>query len=213
MSRFNRLFSYTITIIVLITILEYLHYNFYSTTFHISPIPIASYRQRSGCFCARPELPLRPQGNLTDTSSSLCNIYATRRGPHQRIIAISLFGPKENKLFQFNKSLSFLDELIQDMNKIYPDNFTLRIYHDDTVNVTDVICPTECKNPNVDFCSVQEKLFIPPKIWRFIPAGDPLVDISRYRRVRWHFEPNHWCTWIFLDPLNLHGWITSSFSF
>ncbi|CAF4125183.1 unnamed protein product, partial [Rotaria sp. Silwood1] len=24
---------------------------------------------------------------------------------------------------------------------------------------------------------MESKLFIPPKIWRFIPAGDPLVDI------------------------------------
>ncbi|CAF3299161.1 unnamed protein product, partial [Rotaria sp. Silwood2] len=24
---------------------------------------------------------------------------------------------------------------------------------------------------------MNSKLFIPPKIWRFIPAGDPLVDV------------------------------------
>jgi hypothetical protein len=51
---------------------------------------------------------------------------------------------------------------------------------DDTINMSDVICPIECQNPNVDFCSMRYKLFIPPKIWRFIPAGDPLVDISKY---------------------------------
>ncbi|CAF3513622.1 unnamed protein product, partial [Rotaria sp. Silwood2] len=39
-------------------------------------------------------------------------------------------------------------------------------------------CPIECRNHNVDFCSMNSKLFIPPKIWRFIPAGDPLVDAN-----------------------------------
>jgi hypothetical protein len=155
-------------VFLLSTVLVYL-------AFPLIPTPINSYRQRSGCSCSRHELPLR---NLTTRPLSLCSIYATHRGPHQRIIAISLFGPKENKMFQFNRSLTFLHELIQDMNRIYPDNFTLRVYHDDTIHLSDVICPIECKHPNVDFCSVHNKLFIPPKIWRFIPAGDPLVDIS-----------------------------------
>jgi hypothetical protein len=65
------------------------------------------------------------------------------------------------------------------MNKIYSDGYILRIYHDNTINTTDFICPIECKHPNVDFCDMNHKLYIPPKIWRFIPAGDPLVDISK----------------------------------
>jgi hypothetical protein len=108
----------------------------------------------------------------------LCNQYSIHRGPNQRIISISLFGPKENKMFQTNKSLSLLSELINDINKIYSDGFILRIHHDDTISMSNVICPIECQNSNVDFCNMSTKLFIPPKIWRFIPAGDPLVDIS-----------------------------------
>jgi hypothetical protein len=65
------------------------------------------------------------------------------------------------------------------MNTVYSDGFILRIYHDDSINATDVICPIECEHPNVDFCDMKHKLYIPGKIWRFIPAGDPLADISK----------------------------------
>ena len=141
---------------------------------------VDNYRP-SKCSCLEPELSsftLSSTSNLTNSQSSLCSHYATRRGPHQRIISISLFGPKENKMFQLNQSLTFLNELIHDVNKIYPDNFVLRIHHDDTIGLLDVICPIKCRHQNVDFCNMNSKLFIPPKIWRFIPAGDSLVDIS-----------------------------------
>ena len=143
----------------------------------------AEHLKQGECSCFRPKLPQLTTFNATvnrsGTHSSLCSDYATRRGPHQRIISISLFGPKENKIFQYNRSLTFLKQLIKDVNLIYPDDFILRIYHDNTINPSDVICPTECENANVDFCQITN-LYIPPKIWRFIPAGDPLVDISKY---------------------------------
>lgn len=139
-------------------------------------VEIDSYRQRKECSCFRSALPLNVGIN---GKSSLCNDYATYRGAHQRVIAISLFGPKENKMFQFNRSLTFLQELINDLNLIYPDNFLLRVYHDETIDIGEVVCPIECANPNVDFCSITEKKYIPPKIWRFIPVGDPFVDLSK----------------------------------
>lgn len=148
--------------------------------FHASPHSFfsifvqADHYRRPECSCSRPALPF----NRTNTTSHLCSPYATRRGPNQRVIGISLFGPKENRMFQVNRSLTFLHELINDMNLIYPDGFILRVHHDQTIGLSDIVCPIECANPNVDFCSMDSKLFIPPKIWRFIPAGDPLVDIS-----------------------------------
>ncbi|CAF3436162.1 unnamed protein product [Rotaria sp. Silwood1] len=151
---------------------------------HYTPIAINSlrfnYRRRPECTCYRHRLPRFDFNlilNLIENQTFLCSDYATRRGPHQRIISISLYGPKENKRFQYNQSLSFLHELINDVNTIYSDNFILRIHHDDTISLSDVICPIECRHHNVDFCNMESKLFIPPKIWRFIPAGDPLVDI------------------------------------
>jgi hypothetical protein len=179
-STTHRLFLRTVFVIVLITSIVYVLYR--STDFQL-PYYLQlndSYRRRPGCSCSRPALPWSML-NLNQTSSSFCSPYAANRGTNQRIISISLFGPKENRMFQTNKSLTFLNELIVDMNNVYPDGFVLRIHHDTTINLADVICPVECQNPNVDFCDMSEKLFIPPKIWRFLPAADPLVDISMCR--------------------------------
>lgn len=172
-----RLFLRFLFVILLITSIVYVVYR--STDFQLPSYRYLneSYRQRSGCSCSRPALPWSML-NSNETSLSLCSPYANNRGKHQRIISISLFGPKENRMFQTNRSLIFLNQLINDMNQVYPDGYVLRIYHDTTINLSDVICPIECQNHNVDFCDMSEKLFIPPKIWRFLPAADPLVDIS-----------------------------------
>ena len=121
---------------------------------------------------------LTSTSNTIDNQSSLCSHSATRRGPHQRVISVSLFRRKENSMFQSNQSLVLLNRFIHDLNTIYPDNFVLRVYHDDTITLSDGICPNECRHLNVDFCNMNSKIFIPPKIWRFLPAGDPLVDTS-----------------------------------
>ena len=133
--------------------------------------------QQNQCHCDRPQ----PLSMATSNDTHLCSPRATGRGSHQRVISISLFGPKENKLFQVKQSIVYLHQLIHDVNEIYPDGFILRVHHDDTINRAQVICPIECDHSNVDFCDMKHKLFVPPKIWRFIPAGDPLVAVSRYR--------------------------------
>ena len=129
--------------------------------------------QRQSCSCARPLF--TSTSNLlilNEISSSLCSHYSTLRGSHQRIISISMYGPKENALFAFNASLNFLSELINDMKKIYPD-WILRVYHDATIK-DDIICPIECAHNHVDFCNASALgnlgnigNYVPPKIWRF----------------------------------------------
>ncbi|CAF1517730.1 unnamed protein product [Adineta steineri] len=135
------------------------------------------------CSCTRPILKQK-SSNLT--MKSLCNDYSTSRGFHQRVISISMYGPKENPLFAMNKSLEWLRLLIADMTKIYP-GWILRIYHDTSIK-QDIICPIECEHNDVDFCDINaltklsdKNNYIPPKIWRFLPAGDELVDVMGSR--------------------------------
>jgi hypothetical protein len=147
---------------------------------------ILFYRRRT-CSCTRPILKQKSNLLIIDESfSSLCSEYSTFRGFHQRIISISMYGPKENPIFSFNASLNFLHELIIDMIKTYP-GWILRIYHDASIK-EDIICPIECVHNNVDFCNASAlgnlgsvSDYIPPKIWRFLPAGDLLVDIMGSR--------------------------------
>ena len=99
---------------------------------------------------------------------------------HISVLFLLVLLDQKNKRFQLKQSLAFLNELIHDLNTIYPDNFVLHIYHDDTINSSDVICPIECRHQNVDFCNMNSKLFIPPRMWRFISVGDPLIDVCKY---------------------------------
>lgn len=148
--------------------------------------PVFLYR-RQNCSCTRPIFgPKTARVIIEESSVSLCNQYSTFRGFHQKIIAISMYGPRENALFNVNVSLNFLHELIADMTTIYPD-WILRIYHDATIQ-NDIICPVECAHHRVDFCDTDAlpnlgnlTSYVPPKIWRFLPAGDPLVDITASR--------------------------------
>ncbi|CAF0967925.1 unnamed protein product [Adineta steineri] len=135
------------------------------------------------CSCTRPIL---KQKSNNFTKKSLCNAYSTSRGFHQRVIAISLFGPKENQRFIMNQTLQYLHELIADKKKVYP-GWILRIYHDASIK-EDIICPIECEHNDVDFCDVNaltklsdKNNYIPPRIWRFLPAGDELVDVMGSR--------------------------------
>lgn len=143
---------------------------------------ILLYRRHS-CSCTRPMIGYKSNLLIIDeTSTSLCSQYSTLRGFHQRVIAISMYGPQENKMFTSNASLDFLYALIDDMAKMYP-GWILRVYHDASIK-EDIICPIECSYNYVDFCNSSAlgnlgnvATYIPPKIWRFLPAGDPLVDI------------------------------------
>jgi hypothetical protein len=161
--------------------------NFYSSSYFSTNKDSILHYRRQQCSCTRPIL--EHQSNLLildETSTSLCSHYSTLRGFHQRIIAISMYGPKENAIFGMNESLNFLHELILDMTKTYP-GWILRIYHDASIK-DDIVCPIECAHNHVDFCNASALSslgrvsdYIPPKIWRFLPAGDFLVDIMASR--------------------------------
>ena len=142
------------------------------------------YRRQS-CSCTR-SLYDSNTVIIDETLSSLCSHYSTLRGSHQRIISISMYGPKENPLFALNTSVHFLYQLIDDMKSKYPD-WILRIYHDQTIP-NEIVCSIECTYHNVDFCNATRlgnlgslSSYIPAKIWRFLPAGDELVDIMASR--------------------------------
>ncbi len=107
-----------------------------------------------------------------------CNLHVTDRGFNQRIIAISMFGPKENVLFQSSSSLSFLRDLIQDVYQVYP-GWILRVYHDNSFD-TESIRELQCRYDYVDFYNMTGRPFTPPRMWRFLSIGDLLVDISKY---------------------------------
>lgn len=115
--------------------------------------------------------------------TSLCSTRATRRGSGQKILAISFFGPVENRGFTLNNSLFLLGELLNEMQQTYSDNWVLRIYHDEKILSETIISQLEQNYLFIDFCNITELdlSFIPPKIWRFLPAIDQTVNIMASR--------------------------------
>lgn len=185
--------------VVLILLLGHWYFTDPSRSSHFSVLPsnISSvsrivqetnlpYRRQT-CSCTRLLLGQSPNLlTIDESSTSLCSEYSTFRGGRQRIIAISMFGPRENALFAVNQSVTYLQELIVDMSEKYPE-WILRVYHDATIDNA-LICTVECAHPNVDFCNTtalgtlgRVSDYIPPKIWRFLPAGDELVEIMASR--------------------------------
>lgn len=134
-------------------------------------------RKNPSCPCRR-----RPEGHFT----SLCSGQASFRGAHQYVISISLFGPRENPVFQWDQSFVLLRQFLAEMKEIYPQ-WILRVYHDQTIP-KDRICRIECEYPQVDFCNANALMelgdiaaYVPGKIWRFLPIGDPSVDVMLSR--------------------------------
>ena len=102
----NRRFIYFIFAGLLGSFIVFIIANVTSISPLIFPSLQVDYRRRPGCTCSRSELsPIASSltAEPNESRSSLCSLYATRRGPNQRIIAISLFGPNKIKGFSLIK--------------------------------------------------------------------------------------------------------------
>ena len=86
-------------------------------------------------------------------------------------------------MFAANRSLVFLHELVEDIQKFFADQWILRIYHDQRAVDTALVDTFQTRYSFVDFCNVTRLnvSFIPPKIWRFLPACDRTVSVMASR--------------------------------
>lgn len=119
---------------------------------------------------------------IYNSNRSLCSEKADRRGIHQKVISLSVFGPKENQRFEDERSTAFLTPLINEAKNIFPE-WSLRLYSDEiTINRLDLRSFASLSS-NIDICNVNElpiigdaSQYLSGKLWRFIPALDPTVD-------------------------------------
>ncbi len=86
-------------------------------------------------------------------------------------------------MFPLNSSFKFLQEMINEMQEVYADNWILRVYHDEKILNKTIISHFEHRYSFIDFCNVTDigLNFIPQKIWRFLPSVDDTVDIMASR--------------------------------
>jgi hypothetical protein len=110
-----------------------------------------------------------------------CDLYKVlKRGKHQRVIGFSLYDKKH--IYE-----RYLTDNAKAAKEFYPD-WTIRIYHDDTINKS-IVCDLECKRDpitgvllnNVDFCDVTkipidfkisyDRSYMWPMTWRWLPSS------------------------------------------
>ena len=127
-----------------------------------------------------------------DYETTTCDLYnVLRRGYGQKVVSYSLYGTNE----LYYKELKNLTELVR---KFYP-TWIIRIYYDGTIN-SSLVCEYECLKDSktgeyvdiIDFCKINEIPFGNPHRtwnakfmhsmkWRFLPIGDPFVDMFMSR--------------------------------
>lgn len=119
---------------------------------------------------------------LYNSNRSLCSEQADRRGKHQRIISLSIFGPKENPIFVDDQFQQMIYPFLNEAHTLF-SSWTIRLYSDqptiDRLNLNNL---TRFAS-NIDICNVNRIPFLgnvgeylAGKLWRFLPALDSTVD-------------------------------------
>ncbi|CAL8068274.1 unnamed protein product [Orchesella dallaii] len=141
------------------------------------------------CNCPRK---LRPcQNNLdSKTPQSFCSFEATHHGAHQRVISYSLFESKDhqerNAWAEKRWKKGLIDNLLK-MRKYFP-GWVLRVYSD--IDHDEFLCKLRCQNPDFFWCDIRNiapygdlSSKMASRTWRFLPLGDPTVDIFLSRDI------------------------------
>lgn len=124
---------------------------------------------------------------LSNSNRTLCSDRADRRGNKQRVIGLAIFGPKENPMFIDAKFSHLILPLIDEAKALFP-SWTIRLYSDeDTINRLNLRNLSNIST-NIDVCNVNRLPilgnvgeYLPGKLWRFLPALDPMVDFTSSR--------------------------------
>ncbi|UJR35344.1 hypothetical protein I4U23_028103 [Adineta vaga] len=122
-----------------------------------------------------------------NSNRTLCSEEADRRGNKQRIISLSIFGPKENSLFVDEKFSQLISPLIDEAKFLFP-TWIIRLYADEsTIHRLDLHNLSRTTR-NIDVCNVNQLPilgnvgeYLSGKLWRFLPTLDPMVDFVSSR--------------------------------
>ncbi|CAF4747963.1 unnamed protein product [Rotaria sp. Silwood1] len=126
-------------------------------------------------------------GNISQWNLTLCSHASHHRGPHQKVIAISVYGKESkftnNQMYSWETSIiPFFELLVNEINTLLPQ-WILRLYIDFSgskksqqeyfYNFSNV---DVCDMSNIPMFGSSLHKFLPGKMWRFLPIFDPYVD-------------------------------------
>ena len=124
---------------------------------------------------------------IYNSNRTLCSVDADRRGKKQRIIALSVFGPKENPMFADSKFTGLITPFLDEAQSLFP-TWTVRVYSDNATIHRLNLGNLSRLSSNVDVCNVNQLPiignvgeYLSGKLWRFLPALDPMVDFTSSR--------------------------------
>ncbi|CAF3668160.1 unnamed protein product [Rotaria socialis] len=124
---------------------------------------------------------------LYNSNKTLCNTEASLRGSKQRIIALSIFGPKENSLYNDENFSQFIFPFIDEAKLLFP-TWIIRLYADELTISRLNLKKLSSLSSNIDVCNINQipiignvGEYLSGKLWRFLPALDPMVDFVSSR--------------------------------
>jgi hypothetical protein len=124
---------------------------------------------------------------IYNSNRTLCSADADLRGNKQRIIGLSIFGPKENSFFVDTRFPQLISLFINEAELLFP-TWVIRLYSDElTINRLNLNNLSRL-SPNIDICNVNQLPvlgnvgeYLSGRLWRFLSALDPMVDFTSSR--------------------------------
>ncbi|CAF4208409.1 unnamed protein product, partial [Rotaria sordida] len=126
-------------------------------------------------------------GNFSQWNLTLCSHTSHHRGPHQKVIAISVYGKQSkftnNPMYSWETNIiPFFELLVDEISTLLPQ-WILRVYIDFTGSTTseqeyfyNFLNVDICDMNNIPMFGSSLHKFLPSKMWRFLPIFDPYVD-------------------------------------
>eukprot|EP00094_Tigriopus_californicus_P001073 TCALIF_01038-PB protein Name:"Protein of unknown function" AED:0.44 eAED:0.44 QI:0/0.66/0.42/0.85/0.16/0/7/0/378 len=138
------------------------------------------------CHCDSPIIEAYPK-NLPD---STCSKRAKARGLGQKVISFALFGEYFGDDGQPNWYSQGAWDNAELLPVYYGSDWIMRLYHNQVgfdEKEMRFLCDLKCNHSHVDLCYVgniphyEQIEEHPGTLWRFLPMGDPLVDVFHVR--------------------------------
>lgn len=152
--------------------------------FNVVPANLSIYpvTNEKTCHCKRPfSIDFVSDHPIQNFTQSTCDIYASQRGPHQKVVSYSFYGNITSPYF------TGVAKNVEQVTQLYP-GWVMRVYHGvDTHQPKNLaaLCKLWCKYPQLDMCQVGalprplgDQSRIHGMVWRFFVLGkSALKDI------------------------------------
>ncbi|KAL7644117.1 UNVERIFIED_CONTAM: hypothetical protein RMT77_004940 [Armadillidium vulgare] len=129
------------------------------------------------------------KNQISNLPQSTCSDFSTQRGKGQRVLSYSYYSIAKNLTkdsIYFKRYFEAIKYRVREAKKLYK-GWTVKIYTNVTREdsyVNEILCEVYCNNDEVDLCDISDLPVFGAELknhngmfWRFLPLGDPTVDV------------------------------------